>query len=45
MARLYGLRQVKKGSIKRYEIAGVEVVELHSLNSTCPSTYFPLGRD
>jgi Vacuolar sorting 38 and autophagy-related subunit 14 len=32
-ARLYGLRQVKKGSAKRYEIGGVEIVELHAMNS------------
>lgn len=32
-ARLYGLRQVKKGSAKRYEIGGVEIAELHAMNS------------
>jgi chromosome segregation ATPase len=32
-ARLYGLRQVKKGSIKRYEIGGVEIIDLHAMNS------------
>lgn len=32
-ARLYGLRQIKKGSSKRYEIGGVEMVELHNMNS------------
>lgn len=32
-ARLYGLRQVKKGSVKRYEIGGVEVFDLHAMNS------------
>jgi chromosome segregation ATPase len=32
-ARLYGLRQVKKGSAKRYEIGGVEIFDLHAMNS------------
>lgn len=32
-ARLYGLRQVKKGSVKRYEIGGVEMFDLHAMNS------------
>ena len=32
-ARLYGLRQVKKGSVKRYEIGGVEIFDLHAMNS------------
>ena len=32
-ARLYGLRQVKKGSSKRYEIGGVEMFDLHAMNS------------
>lgn len=31
-ARLYGLRQVKKGSSKRYEIGGVEMFDLHAMN-------------
>lgn len=31
-ARLYGLRQVKKGSTRRYDIGGVEIVELHAMN-------------
>ncbi|KAK3383663.1 UV radiation resistance protein and autophagy-related subunit 14-domain-containing protein [Lasiosphaeria ovina] len=35
-ARLYGLRQVKKGSAKRYEIGGVEIVELHAMNNVAP---------
>ncbi|KAM7222925.1 UV radiation resistance protein and autophagy-related subunit 14 domain containing protein [Rhypophila decipiens] len=35
-ARLYGLRQVKKGSTRRYEIGGVEIVELHAMNSASP---------
>ncbi|KAK3362701.1 UV radiation resistance protein and autophagy-related subunit 14-domain-containing protein [Lasiosphaeria hispida] len=35
-ARLYGLRQVKKGSAKRYEIGGVEIVELHAMNNVSP---------
>jgi len=35
-ARLYGLRQVKKGSVKRYEIGGVEILELHAMYSTLP---------
>ncbi|KAK4101630.1 hypothetical protein N658DRAFT_49859 [Parathielavia hyrcaniae] len=32
-ARLFGLRQVKKGSVKRYEIGGVEIFDLHAMNS------------
>jgi chromosome segregation ATPase len=32
-ARLYGLRQFKKGSVKRYEIGGVEIFDLHAMNS------------
>ncbi|KAK4128147.1 hypothetical protein N657DRAFT_561751 [Parathielavia appendiculata] len=35
-ARLYGLRQVKKGSVKRYEIGGVEIFDLHAMNSMSP---------
>ncbi|KAK4132581.1 hypothetical protein BT67DRAFT_457329 [Trichocladium antarcticum] len=35
-ARLYGLRQVKKGSVKRYEIGGVEMFDLHAMNSLSP---------
>ncbi|KAK0632987.1 UV radiation resistance protein and autophagy-related subunit 14-domain-containing protein [Immersiella caudata] len=35
-ARLYGLRQIKKGNTKRYEIGGVEVFELHAMNSVPP---------
>ena len=35
-ARLYGLRQVKKGSVKRYEIGGVEIFDLHAMNSESP---------
>ncbi|KAK0656548.1 UV radiation resistance protein and autophagy-related subunit 14-domain-containing protein [Cercophora newfieldiana] len=35
-ARLYGLRQVKKGNTKRYEIGGVEIVELHAMNNVSP---------
>ncbi|KAK0753918.1 UV radiation resistance protein and autophagy-related subunit 14-domain-containing protein [Schizothecium vesticola] len=35
-ARLSGLRQVKKGSTKRYEIGGVEIVELHAMNNISP---------
>ncbi|KAL2122758.1 hypothetical protein VTJ04DRAFT_3213 [Mycothermus thermophilus] len=35
-ARLYGLRQVKKGSTKRYEIGGVEVLDLHAMNTLSP---------
>ncbi|KAK4161966.1 UV radiation resistance protein and autophagy-related subunit 14-domain-containing protein [Cladorrhinum sp. PSN259] len=35
-ARLYGLRQVKKGSVKRYEIGGVEIFDLHAMNSLPP---------
>ncbi|KAK4458884.1 UV radiation resistance protein and autophagy-related subunit 14-domain-containing protein [Cladorrhinum samala] len=35
-ARLYGLRQIKKGSAKRYEIGGVEIFEVHSMNSLPP---------
>lgn len=37
-ARLYGLRQVKKGSTRRYEIGGVEIVELHAMNGKSPRT-------
>lgn len=45
VARLYGLRQVKKGSTKRYEIGGVEIVELHAMNSELLSRVFqPQGR-
>jgi hypothetical protein len=36
-ARLYGLRQVRKGNSKRYEIGGVEIVELHAMNSELAS--------
>jgi predicted RNase H-like nuclease (RuvC/YqgF family) len=32
-ARLLSLRQVKKGSTKRYEIGGVEIFDLHAMNS------------
>ncbi|KAL2127212.1 hypothetical protein VTI74DRAFT_11082 [Chaetomium olivicolor] len=35
-ARLYGLRQVKKGSVKRYEIGGVEIFDLHAMNNLSP---------
>ncbi|KAK4044491.1 UV radiation resistance protein and autophagy-related subunit 14-domain-containing protein [Parachaetomium inaequale] len=35
-ARLYGLRQVRKGSVKRYEIGGVEIFDLHAMNSLSP---------
>lgn len=35
-ARLYGLRQVKKGNSKRYEIGGVDIVELPALNGMFP---------
>ncbi|KAK3394383.1 UV radiation resistance protein and autophagy-related subunit 14-domain-containing protein [Podospora didyma] len=35
-ARLYGLRQVKKGNVKRYEIGGVEIAELHAMNNVTP---------
>lgn len=35
-ARLYGLRQIKKGSSKRYEIGGVEILELHAMYSKFP---------
>jgi len=43
-ARLYGLRQVKKGSTKRYEIGGVEIVELHAMNSESSLVFQPQGR-
>lgn len=36
-ARLLGLRQVKKGSAKRYEIGGVEIFDLHAMNSKSPA--------
>lgn len=32
-ARLYGLRQIRKGNQKRFEIGGVEIIDLHALNS------------
>lgn len=32
-ARLFGLRQIRKGSSKRYELGGVEIIDLHALNS------------
>ncbi|KAL2270012.1 hypothetical protein VTJ83DRAFT_2196 [Remersonia thermophila] len=35
-ARLYGLRQVKKGSSKRYELGGIEIVDLHAMNTLPP---------
>ncbi|KAK3984135.1 UV radiation resistance protein and autophagy-related subunit 14-domain-containing protein [Cladorrhinum sp. PSN332] len=35
-ARLYGLRQVKKGSAKRYEIGTVEIFDVHSMNNLQP---------
>ncbi|KAK3310440.1 UV radiation resistance protein and autophagy-related subunit 14-domain-containing protein [Chaetomium strumarium] len=35
-ARLYGLRQLRKGSVKRYEIGGVEIFDLHAMNSLSP---------
>ncbi|KAL2158477.1 hypothetical protein VTH06DRAFT_4243 [Thermothelomyces fergusii] len=35
-ARLYGLRQIRKGSVKRYEIGGVEIFDLHAMNSLSP---------
>ncbi|KXX80082.1 hypothetical protein MMYC01_202872 [Madurella mycetomatis] len=35
-ARLYGLRQVKKGSVRRYEIGGVEMFDLHAMNTLSP---------
>lgn len=38
-ARLYGLRQVKKGSARRYEIGGVEIVELHAMNGKSPENH------
>ncbi|KAK4229510.1 UV radiation resistance protein and autophagy-related subunit 14-domain-containing protein [Podospora fimiseda] len=35
-ARLYGLRQVKKGSVKRYEIGTVEIFDVHTMNNLQP---------
>lgn len=35
-ARLYGLRQVRKGSTRRYEIGGVEIIDPHAMNSASP---------
>ena len=32
-ARLYGLRQVKKGSTRRYELGGIEIIDLNAMNS------------
>lgn len=32
-ARLYGLRQIRRGNQKRFEIGGVEIIDLHALNS------------
>jgi hypothetical protein len=37
-ARLYGLRQVKKGNLKRYELGGIDIVDLHAMNSAFSST-------
>lgn len=39
-ARLYGLRQIKKGSVKRYEIGGVEMFDLHAMNGEFLSFFF-----
>lgn len=36
-ARLYGLRQNRKGNQKRFEIGGVEIIDLHALNSESKS--------
>lgn len=43
-ARLYGLRKIKKGSVKRYEIGGVEILDLHAMNSkfSLPAWLLPL---
>jgi len=38
-ARLYGLRQVKKGSTRRYDIGGVEIVELHAMNGKSRNSF------
>ncbi|KAJ9151913.1 UV radiation resistance protein autophagy-related protein 14 [Pleurostoma richardsiae] len=35
-ARLYGLRRFKKGNSTRYEIGGVEIVDMPGLNSASP---------
>ncbi|KAH8905976.1 hypothetical protein BR93DRAFT_721799 [Coniochaeta sp. PMI_546] len=35
-ARLYGLRQIRKGNQKRFEIGGVEIIDLHALNNLSP---------
>ncbi len=32
-ARLYGLRRVKKGSTVHYEIGGLDIIDLHAMNS------------
>lgn len=41
--RLYGLRRYKKGNAAKYEIAGVEIVELPSLAGKCPSVGLGIG--
>lgn len=38
-ARLYGLRQIRKGNQKRFEIGGVEIIDLHALNSESASLF------
>ncbi len=39
-ARLYGLRRSKKGSATHYELGGIEIVEMSTLNSQSPSCYY-----
>lgn len=41
-ARLYGLRRIKKSNSPKYEIGGVEIVELLGMNSK-PSLSYPLS--
>ncbi|KAK3945365.1 UV radiation resistance protein and autophagy-related subunit 14-domain-containing protein [Diplogelasinospora grovesii] len=35
-ARLYGLRQVKRAGVKKFEIGGVEIFDVHAMNSVSP---------
>jgi chromosome segregation ATPase len=39
-ARLYGLRQIRKGNVRRYEIGGIEIVELHNMHSKLICLFF-----
>ncbi|KAH8899361.1 hypothetical protein GQ53DRAFT_741482 [Thozetella sp. PMI_491] len=35
-ARLYGLRQIKKGNARRYELGGIEIADLHTMSNMPP---------